>query len=81
VATLSQAEQRGAVDGIFRFAGEDYQLAGAVLAYLKTVLAAFTWDAQLRTRAALWQPYITSGLSITWWCDETIRYSNIYLGQ
>jgi hypothetical protein len=76
MATLSTAEQRGAIDGIFQACGRDYNQAAVVLNYLRTVLPTFTWDALLRTRAAIWQPYIDSGLSIGWWCDETIRLSN-----
>ena len=76
MATLSQAEQRGAIDGIFRACFEDYQRAAVILFYLRTVLPQFAWDTQLRTRALIWQPYIDSGLSIGWWCDETIRLSN-----
>jgi hypothetical protein len=39
-----------------------------ILNYLQTVLPAFTWAAQLRTRAALWQPFLDDGLSINAWC-------------
>jgi hypothetical protein len=76
MATLSQAEQRGAIDGIFQACGEDYQRAAVILFYLRTVLPAFTWDSLLTTRALLWAPYVASGLSIAWWTAETIRLSN-----
>lgn len=81
MATLSQAEQRGAIDGILKACGENYADAAIVLNYLKTVLPAFAWDAQLRTRAALWQPFIDSGLSIPAWCDEVIRLAAILANQ
>lgn len=81
MATLSTAEQRGAVDGIFRACGENYNEAAVILNYLKTVLPAFTWEAQLRTRAAVWQPFVASGLSIDWWCDEVIRLATILANQ
>jgi hypothetical protein len=76
MATLSQAEQRGAIDGIFRACGEDYNRAAVILFYLRTVLPTFTWDSLLTSRALLWQPYIDDGLSIAWWTGETIRLSN-----
>jgi hypothetical protein len=81
MATLSTAEQRGAVDGLLKVAHEDPSQGGVILNYLKTVLPAFTWDTQLRTRAALWQPFLDDGLSINAWCDEVIRYAAVYSNQ
>jgi hypothetical protein len=81
MATLSTAEQRGAVDGLLKVAGEDTQEAGTILNYLQTVLPAFTWATQLRTRALIWAPFIASGLSIDWWVDEAIRYAAVKANQ
>lgn len=81
MATLSQAEQRAAIDGLFKAAGEDVNEAGIILAYLETVLPSFSWENTLRTRAAIWQPYIDSGLSISAFCDEVIRLAHIQLNQ
>jgi hypothetical protein len=81
MATLSTAEQRGAIDGLLKVAHEDPSQGGIVLNYLQTVLPAFTWAAQLKTRAALWQPFIDDGLSINAWCDEVIRYAAAYSQQ
>lgn len=77
MATLSAAEQRAATDGIFRAVGEDAYRAAVILQYLRTVLPAFTWTTQLRTRAELWQPFVDAGLSISAWCDEVIRQADI----
>jgi hypothetical protein len=79
MATLNQAEQRGAIDGLLRVAtaGEDATRAAIILHYLKTVLPTFSWDAQLRTRAAIWAPFIESGLSIDAWCDSVIVLSGM----
>lgn len=81
MATLSQSEQRAAIDGLFKAAGEDTNEGGVILAYLETVLPQFSWETTLRTRAAIWQPYIDSGLSISAWCDEVIRLAHYQLGQ
>jgi hypothetical protein len=81
MATLNTAEQRAAIDGLLKSAKEDSNEAGIILAYLETVLPTFGWAALLRTRAALWQPFIDDGLSISAWCDEVIRLANIQLAQ
>jgi hypothetical protein len=81
MATLSTAEQRGAIDGLLKVAGEDTNQAGVILNYLQTVLPAFTWAAQLRTRAAVWQPFLDDGLSISAWCDDAIRYAAVFAQQ
>ncbi len=73
MATLSQAEQRAAIDGLLQFSNRDAPTAATVLAYIETVLPTFPWETTLRQRAALWQPFIDSHLSISAWCDEVIR--------
>lgn len=81
MATLSQAEQRAAIDGLLKAAGEDAQEGGIILAYLQSVLPAFAWETTLRSRAAVWQPYLNSGLSISAFCDEVVRLAAIQLAQ
>jgi hypothetical protein len=81
MATLSTAEQRGAVDGLLKVAHEDPSQGGRHPQLPQTVLPAFTWAAQLKTRAALWQPFLDDGLSINAWCDEVIRYAAVYSQQ
>jgi hypothetical protein len=81
MATLSQAEQRAAIDGLLKSAGEDASEAGAILNYLQTVLPTFGWAALLGTRAAIWAPFLASGLSINWWVSEVIRYAAFYAGN
>lgn len=81
MATLNQNEQRGAVDGLLKVAGEDAQQGGIILNYLQTVLPTFSWATQLRTRALIYAPFIASGLSIDWWVDEAIRYAAFYAQQ
>ena len=45
--------------------------------YLITALPGITWEAELRTQAAAYQPFIDSGLSIAAWCDEVMRQANL----
>jgi hypothetical protein len=78
MATLSTAEQRGAIDGLLKVAGEDTSQAGVILNYLQTVLPTFGWATLLATRAAIWAPFLASGLSINWWVTEVIRYAAAY---
>ena len=80
MATLSNAEQRGAIDGLLKVAGEDAQQGGIILNYLNTVLPAFGWAALLRTRALIWPPY-QNGLSIDAHVDEMIRYAAHWANQ
>lgn len=81
MATLSQAEQRAAIDGLLKSAQEDAREGGIILAYLETVLPAFAWETTLRSRAAVWAPFLADGLSISAWCDEVVRYANNQLAQ
>jgi hypothetical protein len=81
MATLSTAEQRGAIDGLLKVAGEDTQQGGIILNYLQTVLPTFGWAALLSTRAAIWAPFLASGLSINAWVSEVIRLAAFYAGN
>jgi hypothetical protein len=81
MATVSTNERNAIVDMMFTVAGEDYQLLGHLLDFVQTGLTGITWSTIMRTRAANWAPYIASGLSITWFVDETIRYAANYASQ
>ena len=73
MATVSQAERRAAMDILLQTYGEDYQQAATVMRYLTAAIPGMDWMNYLRQRAAIYQPFIDSGLSINWWLDEVQR--------
>lgn len=75
MATLSTAERNAIMDAILTISADDYVVAGRALKLLQSSLSAIGWAAILRSRAAIWAPFLASGMSITWWCDETLRYA------
>lgn len=78
MATVSTAERNQIVDQMFRVGGEDAARVGAFLDFVQTGLTGIAWATIMRTRAANWAPYQASGLSITAFCDEVVRYAAVY---
>jgi hypothetical protein len=78
MATVSNAERNAICDQMFRVAGEDAARVGAFLDFVQTGLTGINWQSIMRTRAASWAPYVSSGLSITAFCDEAVRYAAAY---
>lgn len=81
MATIPQNERNAAMDGLCKVAGEDAQEGGRLLNYMNQAFPTFDWIGILRIRAASWQPFIDSGLSVGWWCDEVARYAAVFAGQ
>ena len=81
MATIPQGERNAAIDALMRVVGEDAYEGGRLINYLNTAFPGFTWMSILRTRSANWAPYISSGLSITAWCNEVERQAAIFANQ
>lgn len=78
MATIPQTERNAAIDGLMRVCKEDAAEGGALLYYLNTAFPGFDWIGILRTRSAVWAPYIASGLSISAFCDEVARWAAVF---
>jgi hypothetical protein len=73
MATLSTAERNAVIDAVLVISGEDYQTAARALRLLQGSLSAIPWATILASRAAIYAPFISSGLSINWWVAEVLR--------
>lgn len=78
MATVSNAERNAIVDQMFRVGGADAAMVGHFLDFVQSGLTGIAWETLMRTRAANWAPYIASGLSISAFCDEAVRYAAVY---
>ena len=78
MATVSNAERNAICDQMFRVGGEDAAHVGHYLDFVQTGLTGIAWESIMRTRAALWAPYIASRLAITPFCNEVVRYAAVY---
>ncbi len=77
MATVSTNERNNICDQMFWVSEQDPYRVGLLLDFVQTGLTGINWASILRTRAALWAPYIATGLSITAFCDEAIRQAGI----
>jgi len=71
---LNNAEKSQIARSFLRCFGEDAYWCGRTLRFV----AVYTNQnvdllQSLRDAASIWQPFIDSGLSIGWWCDEVER--------
>lgn len=78
MATVSNAERNAICDHMFRVCGEDASRVGLLLDFVQTGITGINWQSIMRTRAANWAPYVASGLSISAFCDEVVRYAAVY---
>lgn len=81
MATIPQNERNAAIDGLLQLVHEDALEGGRFLNYLNVAFPGFDWIGILRTRAAIWAPFIADGLSISAWCDDVARYAAVFAGQ
>lgn len=80
MATIPQPERNSAIDNLMSLVAEDALEAGRFLNFLNKAFPGFDWIGILRARAANWQPYLDSGLSIGAFCDEVARYASVFAG-
>jgi hypothetical protein len=80
MATIPQVERNVAMDGLCRVSGEDPNVGGRILHFMNTSFPAFDWIGILRNRAAVYPPFIASGLSTSAWCDEVNRQALVLAG-
>ncbi len=75
MATISTAERTAIIDALLGRFGEDASAMATLIKGLGLIpgITVATWVTLLRSRAAVHAPFIASGLSITWWCDEVAR--------
>lgn len=73
---LNVSERNALVRAILLAFGEDYQAMAKLIHFLRLELPAVDWPTVLATLAASWQPFIDSGLSITWWVNEVMRLAD-----
>jgi hypothetical protein len=78
MATISTAERNTIIDLLFTVSETDYVRAAAILDLLQTGIPAIPWATIMRTRAALWAPYASTGLGVTQWCDNVVRIADLY---
>ena len=78
MATINTNERNAIIDLLMTVSGEDAAKGGVILDFLQTGLPGIAWATILRTRAANWQPYIESGLSISAFCDEIVRMAAVF---
>ena len=72
---LNASERNIFADGILRCFGEDAHTAGRFLRFLNDV-AGVSLLTNVQSRAAVYQPFIDSGLTISWWQGEVARIYN-----
>lgn len=72
---ITLTEARGFLAALFTEFGEDYAAQGRILRVLRTQFPAVDWPAELRTRAKASPVFAATGLSVDWWANEVIRFS------
>lgn len=77
MATISQNERNAICDAWFRSCGENADDVAVLLDCIQLALPGFNWETTMRARAAVWAPYVASGLSITAFCDEVVRVAAV----
>lgn len=75
---INAAERNALVRCLLSAFGSDYDAMGRLVYYLRLELPAVDWPTVLATLASGWQPFIDSGLSITWWVNEVMRQADSY---
>lgn len=81
MATIPLPERVVAGDTVCLVAGEDPQLGGRLLDFLRVAFPGFDWATIVRERARLWQPYLDSGVSIDPLVDSFVFYADQIAGQ
>lgn len=74
---ITTAERQAIMRAVLLAFGEDYQAMGRLVHFLRLQAPTIDWPAVLTTMASAWQPFIDSGLSVTWWVNEVLRYADI----
>lgn len=72
---VSAQDRKAIILALLNAYGDNYTPVAQMMRYLIAALPAIAWETELRTQAAAFAPFIASGLSITWWCDEVMRLS------
>lgn len=74
---ITASERNAIVRCILSAFGEDCAAMGKLVHFLRLQLPGVDWPAVLTTMASNWQPFIDSGLSVTWWVNEVLRYADM----
>jgi hypothetical protein len=75
---LNASERNQLVDAFFKCFGEDAGVSARALRFMSDfTVGTVNLLATVQTRAFLWQPFITSGLSIQAWVDDFTRVYNL----
>jgi hypothetical protein len=74
---IGNADRDLLIQTLFDIVGEDYYVAGRILAKLETRFPAVAWRSRLSTLMDARPEYVASGLSIDWWKQEVARQADI----
>lgn len=74
---ITATERNAVVRCLMLAFGEDCAAVGKLVHFLRLELPAVDWPTTLTTIASSWQPFRDSGLSITWWVNEVMRYADM----
>lgn len=74
---ITVTERNALVRSILTAFGEDVAAMGRLVHYLRLELPAVNWTTVLTTAGSSWQPFLDSGLDITWWVNEINRYADM----